>query len=278
MSAYIEAFRQAASNTGLELPGEIIADGKRHRFTVTGDRARSNNGWYVLHSDDPAAGAFGCWKRQINETWCGGKSYPGMSDEEKTAYRARMEAIKRDREAERERIQAECRAWCASTWGTAKEANHHHPYLKAKGVSAYGLKAYKDSLIVPVRDMAGAIHGLQFIQPDGGKKFKTGTAKEGRFHKIGTAKDNTLFICEGYATGASIHDATGHAVAIGFDAGNLLSVAQGIRSKYSDMRIVLAADNDQWTPGNPGLTKATEAARAVGGLLVVPVFEGVNLG
>jgi hypothetical protein len=84
--------------------------------------------------------------------------------------------------------------------------------LKRKGANSYGLKLLKDSLMIPVRDMAGTLHGIQFISPDGSKKFKTGTNKTGHFHTIGKAKDNTIVIAEGYATAASIHQATGHCV------------------------------------------------------------------
>ena len=271
MSTVVKTFKQSMRNVGIEPPDEIIADSVLHRFTITGDLARSDNGWYVLHSDEPAAGAFGCWKRGISETWSG-KTYQTMTPAEKAAYTAKMEAMKRQREEERERIQAECRKWCADTWNKAKDATNENGYLKRKGVNAYGLKSFKDSLLVPVQYMEGIIHGLQFIAPDGTKKFKTGTSKTGHFFKIGAPKENTIIISEGYATGASIHQTTGHAVVIAFDSGNLLSVAQVFRAMYPDMKIIIAADDDHTTDGNPGLTKATEAAQAVNGLLAVPAF------
>ena len=81
-----------------------------------------------------------------------------------------------------------------------------------------------------------------------------------------------ILIAEGYATGATLHESTGHAVACAFNAGNLKPVAETLRAKYPNTELVLCADDDYLTDGNPGLTKATEAARAVGGLLAVPVF------
>ncbi|MBC8017062.1 MAG: toprim domain-containing protein [Verrucomicrobia bacterium] len=275
MISIIEQFRQAMNNAGIDVPGEIIADSSLHRFTIPDDKSRSDNGWYVLHADDPAAGAFGCWKRQISETWSG-KPYQTMTKAEKTAYAAKMEAVRREREAEQERIQAECRKWCLATWEKAKDATNANPYLKKKGVNSYGLKSFKDSLLVPVQDMAGVIHGMQFIAPDGTKKFKTGTNKTGHFYGIGEAKGATLCIAEGYATAASVHQATGYPVLVAFDAGNLKPVAESVKAKYPQLKIIICADNDQWTPGNPGLTKATEAARAVNGLLAIPVFQGVG--
>jgi putative DNA primase/helicase len=266
----ITNFKTAMQTAGIEPPAEIIADGKLHRF-ATGGKSKNVNGWYVFHLDDLAAGAFGCWKRGISETWCG-KSHQTMTQAEKAAYAEKMETVRRLRDAERERIQTECRTWCDAAWAKANDATNENPYLKRKNVNAYGVKSFKDSLLIPVRDMAGTLTGAQFIAPDGSKVFKTGTDKAGHFFKIGQSKNNIVVICEGYATGASIHQATGHAVCIAFDAGNLLPVAQTIRSKFPDMKIVIAADDDHATEGNPGLTKATEAARAVNGILAVPAF------
>jgi putative DNA primase/helicase len=270
MSDIIATFRQAMSNAGIEPLSEIIADGALHRFTVAGDRARSDNGWYVLHTDDPAAGAFGCWKRGISEIWCS-KVYQSMTQAEKTAYAAKMEAMKRQREEELKRKQAECRAWCVDTWKKAKEATNENPYLKRKGVNAFGLKSFNESLLVPVRNASGTFHGMQFIWPDGSKKFKTGTEFVGCYHAIGKPNGKIL-ISEGYATGATLHEITGHAVAVAFNGGNLLSVAETLREKYPDIDIVICADDDRSTEGNPGLTKATEAAKAVNGLLAIPIF------
>jgi len=268
----MEAFKQAMQAAGLEPPAEILADGILHRFTVPGDKPKSNNGFYVLHSDDPPAGQFGCWKRGITQNWCG-KEYKTLTPEEKAHYAAKMEAMRRQRDEEREQLRAECRKWCASTWENAKEATNENPYLRRKGISSYGLKAFGDTLMIPLMDTAGAINGIQFISADGSKKFKTGTNKAGHFYKIGKPKDETVLICEGYATGASSHQATGHCVVIAYDAGNLKAVAEAIRSKYPGYTIILAADDDQATEGNPGLTKATEAAKAVCGKLAVPVFR-----
>jgi putative DNA primase/helicase len=199
-----------------------------------------------------------------------------MTPAEKTAHAAKMEAVNLARKAEKEQKHAECRAWCAKKWDRSEDATNENPYLKSRGVNAYEVKCYKDTLLVPVRDIEGAIHGLQFIAPDSSKRFKIGTDKIGHFHSIGKAEDNTLLIAEGYATAASIHQATGHPVVVAFDKGNLKPVAEIIKAKCPHLKIIICADNDQWTPGNPGLTAATEAARAVNGLLVVPVFEGVR--
>ncbi|WP_052465023.1 DUF3987 domain-containing protein [Geoalkalibacter subterraneus] len=266
----IESFKDAMRQAGIDPPGDVVADGNLHRFHVTGDRTRSENGWYVLHSD-PAAGAFGCWKRDINETWSG-REYQTLTPEEKARHRANLEAQKRQREAEQEQRRAECRKKANAIWSKATPAPADHPYLIKKNVKPYGLKVYKEALVVPVRSANQELVGLQFISPHGSKTFLTGTDKKGGYHSIGGRPESVLYLAEGYATAATIHEATGQAVAVCFDCGNLKPVALAMRSELPEAQIIICADNDRHTDNNPGLTKGTEAAQAVGGLLAVPDF------
>ena len=112
---------------------------------------------------------------------------------------------------------------------------------------------------------------LQFIGEAGSKRFLTGGRVKGCCFLIGEPGE-VLCIAEGFATGASVHEATGYAVAVAFDCGNLLSVAEAMRARFPNARIVIAADDDYRTAGNPGLTKAREAAAAIGGSVAVPDF------
>lgn len=269
-----EQLREAMNEAGLPFQGEIITDGILHRFYVEGDKSQSRNGWYILFEDETfsGAGAFGCWKRGITGRWSNTQERL-MSSEEKNRYRKRMVEVRRQREEEKERLQAECRILSSLLWEQAPPATDSNAYLALKGVHASGAREINGTLLIPVRDAAGDLHGLQFISPDGTKKFKTGTAKTGHYFAIGRVRDNTILICEGYATGATLHEATNHAVAVAFDAGNLKPVALTIQRKYPDYRLIICADNDTQTEGNPGLTRATEAARVVNGLLAVPQFS-----
>ena len=87
-----------------------------------------------------------------------------------------------------------------------------------------------------------------------------------------------LCVCEGFATGASVHEVTGHAVVVAFNAGNLKPVAEAIRTKHATLDIVIVADNDVRPDGgeNTGIMKATEAAAAVGAKLAVPELDGTK--
>src|SRR3954464_16022169 len=62
-------FRDAMAQHGIVLKGMPVGDGKLHRFDVEGDGRGSNNGYYKLNLDGRPAGAFGCWKRGIKQTW-----------------------------------------------------------------------------------------------------------------------------------------------------------------------------------------------------------------
>lgn len=118
------------------------------------------------------------------------------------------------------------------------------------------------------------IHGLEYIAADGRKWREFGSNPVGRFFEI--PGDNILIICEGFATGASVYEATGHSVFVAFGAGNLLAVAQQLRTKCPRGTIIMAADNDSSLANNPGLTKAQEAAKAVKGFVALPDFSGIH--
>jgi putative DNA primase/helicase len=268
MSDITNQFRVAIASTGLTSPEEIVDDGKIHRFSSNG-KPRDESGWYVLHSDGVAAGAFGCWREGFSQNWCS-KSTTEMTQSEREAHQNRVQAMKAQRDSELE-LRNELAAVNAVSRFKAATTCTSHPYLTIKGVQAHGIRLEGDNLLIPMRDTAGNLHSLQTITPEGDKRFMTGGRVKGCYFSIGKPTGK-LIVCEGYATGASIFEATGDAVAVAFNAGNLEPVAQALRAKYSDLKIVLAADDDYHTEGNPGMTKARAAAAAVGGYLAVPDF------
>ena len=105
------------------------------------------------------------------------------------------------------------------------------------------------------------------------KKFLFGGRVDGCSFTI--PGDDKLILCEGYATGATVHKATGATIICAFNAGNLEPVAKVVRAKCPNAPILIAADNDRFTAGNPGLAFAEKAAKAIGGKVVFPVFDGL---
>ncbi len=248
-----------------------IAPGKWIHFPVSEKRGDSRGACMMF--PDGEGGVFGRWDENSTGDWSMWQARQPATTEERATFHAMVKRAKEESERIRQQERADCRKDSAGIWGKARDVAEDHPYLAKKSVKAHGVKQWKDSLIVPVRDVAGTLHGLQFIGPDGSKKFKSGTAVAGHFHGIGDPTARTILIAEGYATGATLHEATGYPVAVTFNAGNLKPVAESIRAKMPpDAALIVCADDDHATEGNPGLTKATEAAQAVGGFLAVPAF------
>lgn len=263
-----EAFRSAIAAAGLTPPDVVEPDGTLHRFSTNGKRG-DDAGWYVMYGDGIPSGAFGCWRTGASGTW---RAEPGrsLSPAEQAAYAERVASTKRERDAELERRRARARGIAEQRWSEAKPADPTHPYLAKKQVKAHGIRQEGEKLLVPMR--AGPdLHSLQTIDASGVKRFVSGGRVAGCYHSIGKP-GGVLCIVEGYATGASVHETTGLPVAVAFNAGNLEAVARSLRARMPDVSIVICADDDAGTEGNPGLTKAREAARAVGGFVALPDF------
>lgn len=266
-----DSFRDAMAAVGVNHPGPILADGQFRRFKSGDDH--NPNSWYVLHAGPPAAGAFGCWRLGIKEKWCERERGAGA----RTA--AEWQQVRdqwRRADAERERAEAErhaeARAEAVRILEDAKPPQRHG-YLDRKSVKVFGdLREYCGKLVLPLCDASGSLHSLQFVGADGAKKFLTGGRVAGGFFTLCDREDGPLSVCEGYATGASICEATGYATVAAMNCGNLLAVAQALRSRWPEREIIMAADDDRETPGNPGFAKATEAAKSVGARLAVPLF------
>jgi putative DNA primase/helicase len=238
---------------------------------ATSDRKGDDSGWCKLFEDDES-GVFGCWRQGISDDWQYRKN---RSPEEQLAFQVRVKQSKAEAASIEAELRVKCRDKSAILWEKGRDVEARHPYLAAKNIKPHGTRQLGSSLMVPVRDIQGTLHGLQFIMPDGTKRFKSGTAVTGCYHAIGKPNGKIL-IAEGYATGATLHEIAGHAVACAFSAGNLKPVAKALLQKYPDTVLVVCADDDHLTDGNPGLTRAAEAARSVNGLLAIPRFPATR--
>ncbi|WP_051434749.1 DUF3987 domain-containing protein [Desulfonatronum lacustre] len=246
--------------------GELIPDGNLYRCP-TADKPESLNGWWLVWPDAKGA-VCGDWRAGWSQYVSGNGSAPLTPADRARIEQARQEARRAraaDQQAAAERAQ--------SLYDRARPASPDHPYLVKKGIKPLpGLRQSGKLLIVPIMNDSGKIVSLQYIGPDGQKRFLKGGQTGGGLFAIKGGE--TLAICEGLATGASIHEATGCTVLVAFNAGNLRRVAELARKRYQDRRITICADNDTETQGNPGLTAAQDAARTVSGLLAVPDMGG----
>uniref|UniRef100_I2PZX8 Toprim domain-containing protein n=1 Tax=Desulfovibrio sp. U5L TaxID=596152 RepID=I2PZX8_9BACT len=273
--AAIHVFRVEAEKGGLVFHGDPIGDGKLHR-TGTASKPKGLDGAYVLHLDTPASGWWQNFRTGESGTWTAGDS-KHLTPEERDRLKARAAADRKSRQEETARRNAEARTKAGRILAVTSPASADHPYITRKGIKPVGdIHATDDGkLVVPVFDEHGEPMSLQFITDDGGKRFLTGGQIQGGLFPV-PGGNGPLYIAEGYATAATIHEATGETVLAAFNAGNLPPVAKLARARYPDRIIVLCADDDHETAAregkNPGVEKATAAAKAVGALLAVPKF------
>lgn len=263
----VDQFRQAMYMAGIHYSGEIIGDGKLHRFHIEGQKRGSLNGAYTLHLDNHPAGWFMDYTTGLSQTWRSGNS-------SSVSY-ALIEQIKnatKQREAEILQKHSTAAKRASTLWpklGLITKQSQHD-YLIKKHIQPHGVRICGNALAVPLYNEADELVNLQFINPQSEKRFLSGGRKRGCFHIIGDLSDKIL-ICEGFATGASLNEDSKQRVAIAFDAGNLLPVAKNIRDLSPESEIIICGDNDL---SGIGQAKAREAALSVGGKVLIPPTPG----
>jgi putative DNA primase/helicase len=258
-SEFLDAMRAA----GLE-PPHAITPGKFHRFPGIGKSKANRAAWCKLFPDG-IGGCFGDYSTDLWQTWQANRDKPFTPIELDTFRRQAAEA-KAHTDAERKAKQDEAAKEAAAVWQAAPAAPDDHPYLVRKRIKAHGARLDGGRLMIPARDADGELHSLQYIDAKGDKLFLAGGAKKGHHCLLGQPVD-VLLMCEGYATGATLYEATGQPVAVAFDAGNLEPVATALRKKFPNLALILCADDDE-----TGLKNAKAAAQAVGGRVAIPDF------
>ena len=272
---------------GILFDGCLKTDGQLHRFSMDSKKGQPDE-WYRCYQGISSKGNL--YLICYYGTWSGGQetfiynSYEAsrsISQEERAEIYAKEEQRKKQldqelQEEKKRRIEKAQEIWDQAIQNPA--INGHTSYLERKQVNAYGIKYRVDyqgvpAIVIPLCNINGQLQAVQCIQEDGTKRIYG--PKKGNFHVIGTIEEATshLFIAEGYATGATVHQATGSPVVIAIDCGNLDAVLSNIRTKYPSHSITIAADDDKETAKNPGKTKAEAAAHKHNCSVVLPKFQ-----
>lgn len=264
-------------------PPERIEPGRIVRFSTNGKRG-DDAGWALLFPDGDG-GVVGDWRSGEQQIWQAEKVQT-FTPEQKINWQRAIETAKREAEEQRRKDQDEVAKRAAEIWALSGPAADH-PYAKRKGVSV-ALRVYHGdltiggmkcdgALLVPARRADGSMRSLQFIDAAGEKRYMPRGEIQGNFHMVGRPA-GTICVAEGLATAASVAEATGHATAVAFDAGNLMPVCKALRAKYPQASIIVCADNDAGVIAgkvkNPGVTHGRAAAEAVSGRVVVPELGG----
>ena len=184
---------------------------------------------------------------------------------------------------EKEQQQREAAAHAEHLWNRAEPASLQHPYLVKKNIPPLGIRQRQQTLLIPLFDFDGKLWNVQKIS-NGDKLFLKNSRKHGCFLLLGDIQSSLLCFAEGYATAVSIFLATNYTTVVCFDAGNLMEVAVEFHQRYPDKQKVICADNDQFDADgelqpvekNIGVVKATRAAQAVNGIVVIPQFPDLS--
>lgn len=263
----IHEFLNVVRDAGLN-PPEVIEPEKIHRFHGA-SKDKSNLSAYCKIFADCEGGFFGDWADDdVRGEWHS-KSKSSTSFEEQRLINQR---IKEERAAIRKQQYDDAARKAKDIWIKSSLDFKNHPYLAKKSVNPHGIKTDGTSLIVPVM-CNGSIQSLQFIRPDGSKRFLSGgKISEGHYNIGEVSSANRVCICEGFATAASVFEATGLPVVVAFNAGNIKAVAKMLREREPESTLIICADDDVGTEGNPGMTAAHDAARACNAMVVAPEF------
>lgn len=246
------------------------------RCPVGSDTGKKRSGWYRVYSvvskngNTYYVGTYGNWKNAALPEKGLAIEYEGkgLSEEDKVAIKAKQKEAQEASEQERITKQKNAAERADKIWLSLPDSGSS-PYLSKKKVAGFGVKYSRGSIVVPVMNINKQLVGLQFINPNGDKKFLTGTPKSGAFHSIGELSNQfPLIIAEGYATAASLHMATSYPVIIAFDAGNIPKVTLAIRKAYPEIKLIIAADDDA-----TGIKYAQQAAQKYSASISIPSFS-----
>ncbi|ELY5242023.1 DUF1738 domain-containing protein [Yersinia enterocolitica] len=277
-----EEFSNALISMGCIVSGKHpIMDGTEQRIAVEGDKNKETAGFYIAHSNGHPAGYIKNNRSGIELKWKS-KGYT-LDPEQKAAMQAEAATNLAARVTERNKAQEQAANRVVSQLKKLTVITTPTPYLAKKGIQpAEGVFTDKEGqkTYIPAIDENGKQWSMQYISEDGTKRFAKGSKKEGCFHPIGgldaLASAPILIIGEGYATAKTLAETLNFGTVAAFDAGNLKAVAIALHAKFPDKPIIIAGDDDQAEElargRNPGKVFAKEAAQAVGGKEVFPIF------
>lgn len=248
-------------------PGFVIPDGAIHRFKRR-PADKKKDAWYICHQAHSRGGEtfhiiiFGDWRD--GETLKFNTLSQAQGDD--TQYiLAQIEKSRRKQAEEQKRVWEEASEECDTAWNRAAQEGSSD-YLNNKSVKAYGIRFSEQGVLVPCRDKQSKLWSIQYILPDG-KLFHPSSRTKGCFHLIGPMPTGDVLLCEGYATGATLHEATGLPVLVAFYASNLPEVARQFEN------VIVCADNDQFKPQNAGVTWAHKCGALK---VIIPRFQDLD--
>lgn len=246
-----------------------IEHNRFYRFAGT-DKGSNNKAAYCKQFDE-TAGIYGDFTTGYSSIWFKDKN---LSESDRKQYKKKIQKAKEEAALELKKDHDSASTEASSIWKKSTPEIGTHKYLQVKRVTPHGVRTNGFKLVIPMYS-DGNLWSIQTIDPAGKKRFLKGGKKQGCYYPLGKL-DNVVCLTEGFATAATIREVTGYAVACCFDAGNLKPVAISMRKKYSDIKIIICADNDQYGEINTGFLEANKTANEVGAYLAIPEFNNTR--
>jgi putative DNA primase/helicase len=261
---FIMAIQADGYNPPLHIEYDIF-----YRFAGNG-KGSSNKAAYCKQFDE-TAGIYGDFTTGYSSIWFKDKN---LSESGRKQYKKKIQKAKEEAALKLKNDQKSASTEALSVWKKSTSETGLHKYLKVKEVLPHGIKTNGFELVIPMLS-DGNLWSIQTIDPTGKKRFHKGGKKQGCYYPLGKL-DDVVCLTEGFATAATIREVTGYAAACCFDAGNLKPVAVSMRKKYPDIKIIICADNDQYSEINTGFLEANKTANEVGAYLAIPEFNNTR--
>lgn len=284
MGSEIQDFTDFLNANGFRPRGEVLADDK-WGWAFFGDEKKPTGRYSLKIDEQGAVGIVFTFKNPDKKHVWNSRRAESLSPEERKKIADRIRAQKKAAQKKQSEKEARFARRLKKLWAKLPAAENH-PYLDRKKIGAHNAKIRKNGeLLIPLFDSAGSLTTLERISAKGDKwmlSSEFGARMKGSYSPLAKKADDlsVILICEGWATGASLREATGLPVICAMNAGNLKPVAIALREKYPKARFIFCADNDAWTtnqagePWNPGIEAAQQAAASIGGASVIwPEFE-----
>ncbi|HAN4836372.1 TPA: DNA primase, partial [Escherichia coli] len=273
----VTEFAQVLENAGLVIQGLPQMDGAIHRVATRDDKKGAKSGAYKAYLDGRPAGWYRDYRSAddspTNWVFSGGEQHDPLARLHLRAFAQQQ----RDDNARKLQQQYNKQARYARSYINGLPQATAHEYLTRKGIrAAPGVRLNnKNELVIPFSNGRGEIRSYQRIPVTGGKdaRILKDSEKTGNWFTFGTPENGRpLLFAEGYATAASLHEATGLPVLMTVDAGNMIAVAENARQIWTDSPFVFCADNDHQREINKGVFSATKAAEVTNGEVIIPAF------
>ncbi|HDX3840813.1 TPA: DNA primase, partial [Escherichia coli] len=273
----VTEFRQVLENAGLVLEKDPEMDGEIHRVPTRDDRRGSQSGAYKAYLDGRPSGWYRDYRSADNSptTW----TFSRAENIDPLARLHLKASAQQNRDEKERKLQQQYnkQAGYARSYLNGLPQATAHEYLTRKGIrAAPGVRLNnKNELVIPFSNGRGEIRSYQRIPVTGGKdaRILKGSEKSGNWFAFGTPENGRpLLFAEGYATAASLHEATGLPVLMTIDADNMINVAKNARKIWTDSPFVFCADNDHQRKINKGVSSAKKAAASTHGEVIIPAF------